>query len=72
MSDNKPDTKYTASNDFYKRKEAQRENEARRSVSEKMAAVVRLRDFEQKLDNIRKVNRARRAAKEITIQIKTR
>jgi hypothetical protein len=58
--------------ELYRRKEAQREHEAKRPVSEKMAAVVRLRDFEQKLENTRRANRAKRAAKQITIHIKTR
>ena len=64
MNDNK--------GELFKRKEANRENEAKRPVSEKMAAVVRLRDFERKLENTRKTNRARRAAKQIAIHIKTR
>jgi hypothetical protein len=58
--------------DLYRRKEAHRKDEAKRPVSEKMAAVVRLRDFERKLEDIRKVNRAKRAAKLIKIEIKTR
>ena len=58
--------------DFYRRKETQRKAGARRSVSEKMAAVLRLRDFERALENTRKANRAKRAAKQITIKIKTR
>lgn len=72
MSDNKPGTKYIDPVELYTLKEAQRENEAKRPVSEKMAAVARLRDFERKLENTRKVNRSRRAAKQIRIQIKTR
>ena len=57
---------------IFQRKEANRKHEARRPVSEKMAAVERLRDFERSLEDIRKANRAKRAAKEIKIQIKTR
>jgi len=60
-----PDTR-----EFYRRKELNRKNEAKRPVTEKIAAVVRLRDFEKKLENTRKANRARRAAKEIPIVIK--
>jgi hypothetical protein len=56
----------------YRRKEAQRKIAARRPVSEKMAAVRRLRDFEGALENTRRANRAKRAAKQITIRIKTR
>ena len=58
--------------DFYQRKETQRKAAARRPVSEKMAAVLRLRDFERALENTRKANRAKRAAKQITIKVKTR
>ena len=58
--------------DFYQRKEAQRKIEAMRPVSEKMAAVLRLRDFERKLENVRQENRAKRAAKQIRIEFKTR
>lgn len=64
---NYPDTR-----GFYQRKELNRTNEARRPVAEKMAAVARLRDFEKKLENTRRDNRAKRAAKEIRITIKTR
>lgn len=56
----------------YRNKEAQREQEAKRPVEEKMEAVVRLRDFERKLEVIRKANRAKRAAKQISIEFKTR
>jgi hypothetical protein len=37
-----------------------------------MAAVARLRDFEKKLEGIRKANKAKRVAKEIKIKFKTR
>ncbi len=72
MSDNTLKKIYPDLTDFYQRKEANRENEAKRPVSEKMAAVVRLRDFERKLEGIRKENRAKRAANQIKIEIKTR
>ena len=58
--------------EIYRRKEAHRSIEAKRPISEKMASVVRLRDFERALENTRKANRAKRAAKQITIKIKTR
>jgi hypothetical protein len=70
MSNNK--TRYPDPTEFYRRKEAHRKLEARRPVTEKMAAAARLRDFERSLANIRKVNRAKRATKEIKIEIKTR
>ena len=64
--------KYPDLTEFYRRKEARRKVEAKRPVSEKIATVERLRQFENSLANIRKENKARRAAKQIKIQIKTR
>lgn len=64
--------RYPDSTELYRRKEANRKNEAKRPVSEKMATVARLREFERSLEDIRKTNRSKRAAKEIRIHIKTR
>lgn len=72
MSDDRRRQNYPDPTELYRRKEANRKNEATRSVSEKMAAVARLRDFERQLEGIRKANRAKRAAKQIKIGIKTR
>ena len=72
MSENSANKTYPDPSELYRRKEAQRKNEARRPVSEKMLAVTRLRDFERKLEDIRKPNRAKRAAKQVKIEIKTR
>jgi len=72
MSNNKNPESYPDPTELYRRKEAQRKIEARRPVTEKMATVARLRDFERSLEGIRKANRAKRAAKEIEIKIKTR
>lgn len=72
MSENEQFKRYPDPTELYRRKEAHRTNEARRPVVEKMAVVARLRDFERSLAEIRKANRARRAAKEIEIKIKTR
>ena len=72
MRDNKLSKQYPDASELYRQKEAQRKNEAKRSVSEKMAAVRRLRDFERQLADIRKANRAKRVAKQIRIEIKTR
>jgi hypothetical protein len=58
--------------EFYRQKDARRISEAQRPVSEKIAAVVRLRDLEQSLANTRKMNKAQRAAKQIKLKIKTR
>lgn len=71
MSDDKHLERYPDPTELYRRKEAHRKDEARRPVSEKMATVVRLRDFERSLEDMRKANRAKRAAKEIKIEIKT-
>ena len=65
-------TKSNRDMDFYQRKEAHRKTAARRPVSEKMAAVLRLRNFERALEEVRQSNRAKRAAKQIKIEIKTR
>jgi len=71
MSD-KINNRYPDAVELHRKKETQRQQEARRPISEKMAAVVRLRDFERRLAGVRKANRAKRAAKQITIRIKTR
>ena len=72
MSEEKPNKNYPDTTELYRRMDAHRKAEARRPLSEKMAAVVRLREFERSLENIRQANRAKRAAKQITIKIKTR
>lgn len=71
MSD-KVNNRYPDAVELYRQKEIQRQQEARRPISEKMAAVVRLRNFERSLEGVRQANRAKRAAKQITIRIKTR
>jgi len=63
---------YVDTRELFQRKETKRKNKAKRPASEKMATVARLRDFERKLQAIRHANRAKRAAKEIKIAIKTR
>jgi hypothetical protein len=72
MSDNKYPERYPDTTELYRRKEAYRKNEAKRPISEKMATVARLREFEQSLEDIRKANRAKRAANQIKVAIKTR
>ena len=54
MNDNKHVKRYPDPTELYRRIEANRKNEAKRPVSEKMATVARLRDFERSLDDIRK------------------
>lgn len=63
--------KYPDPTEFHRRKEARRKAEAKRPVSEKMAMVSKLRDVEKSLAPIRAANKARRAAKQIKIRIKT-
>lgn len=72
MSEKTSKNTYPDPSELHRRKEVHRKNEAKSQVSEKMAAVTRLRDFERKLENIRKANRAKRAAKQVKIEIKTR
>ncbi len=72
MSNNKISDRYPDPTALYRRKEEHRKLQARRPVTEKMATVARLREFERSLEGIRNANRAKRAAKEIEIKIKTR
>ena len=72
MSDDKLNKRFPDTGELYRDKHAHRSVEAKRPISEKMAAVVRLRDFERALENTRKANRAKRAAKLIAIKFKTR
>lgn len=72
MNNNSHLKKYPDLTDFYRRKEARRKLEAKRPVAEKMATVDRLRKLESSLAEIRKENKAKRAAKQIKIDIKTR
>ena len=71
MSD-EPPKKYPDLTDFYRRKEELRKLQARRPAAEKMAIVERLRDLERSLSDVRKENKAKRAAKQVRIEIKTR
>lgn len=72
MNEDKLPEDYPDPTELYRRKEAHRKLQAKRPVSEKMAAVTRLRDFVRQLEDVRKDNRAKRAAKQIKIEIKTR
>jgi hypothetical protein len=69
MSNKKIPDHYPDPTELYRRKEAHRKLEARRPVTEKMATVARLRDFERSLAETRKANRAKRAAKQIKIEL---
>ena len=72
MSDDKLNKQHFDASELYRNKQAHRSIEAKRPISEKMAAVVRLRDFERALESTRKANKAKRAAKQIAIEFKTR
>ena len=72
MSDDKLNKDYPDAGEIYRSKQARRRVDAKRPISEKMASVVRLRDFERALESTRKANREKRAAKQITVKIKTR
>ena len=63
--------KYPDSTEFYRRKEVNRKAEAKRPLAEKMAIVAKLRDAEKTLTPVRAANKAKRAAKQIKIRIKT-
>jgi len=63
--------KYPNTTELQRRKEAGRKPEAKRSVADKMATVSKLRDVQQSLAPVRAANKARRAAKQIKIRIKT-
>ena len=56
---------------FYRKKEQQRKERAKRPVAEKLAVAAKLRDVQQKLAPARAANKARRAAGKIDIRIKT-
>ncbi len=72
MSKDKAPPIYPETDDFLRKKEALRKNIAKRPVSEKMAAVKRLRDLEQVLAKARDLNKALRGSKQIKLIVKTR
>jgi len=72
MKENNNSRDYPDPTEFYRRKEIYAKKEAKRPVSEKLEAVARLRDFERQLEDVRKANKSKRAAKQISIKIKTR
>jgi hypothetical protein len=56
--------------DFYRRKELQRKNEAKRPVSEKLAIASRLRDVQERLAPVRVANKAKRSQRRLTIRVR--
>ncbi|MFN2513471.1 MAG: hypothetical protein ABR568_18875 [Pyrinomonadaceae bacterium] len=63
--------KYPDAKEFYRRKEAGRKAAAKRPLTEKLAAVTKLRDLEKSLAPLRAANKVRRASKQIKIHTKT-
>lgn len=62
--------KYPDVTELYKRKDAHRKSEARRSISEKLTIASKLRDFQDKLAPIRAANKAERSRRKVTIRVK--
>jgi hypothetical protein len=62
--------KYPDVTEIYKRKEAHRKNEARQSISEKMAIASRLREVQDKLAPIRTANKSRRSRRKVSFPVK--
>jgi hypothetical protein len=63
--------KYADSAEFHRRKDTQRKAEAKLPAAQKMAIVSKLRDVERTLAPVRAANKAKRAAKQVKIRIKT-
>jgi hypothetical protein len=63
--------KYPDVSELYKRKEANRKSEAKRSISEKLAIASKLRDFQDKLAPIRAANKAERLRRKVTVRVKS-
>jgi hypothetical protein len=61
--------KYPDVGELYKRKEAHRKNEAKRSVSEKLAIASKLREVQDKLAPIRAANKSKRSLRTVTIPV---
>lgn len=55
----------------HRRKEQQRKVRAKRPIAEKLAIAAKLRDLQQALAPTRAANKAKRAAGQIEIRIKT-
>ena len=62
--------KYPDVSELYKRKEAHRKDEARRSLSEKLATASKLRELQEQLAPIRAANKAGRSSRKVTIRVK--
>jgi hypothetical protein len=72
MDNDQRDKIYPDNTDLYRRMEARKKLEAKRPLSEKLAALERLCDFGRATAGQREMNKALRAAKQIKIRFKTR
>lgn len=62
--------KYPDVSELFKRKEAHRKNEAKRSISEKMDIASKLREVQHKLAPVRAANKSARSRRKVTIPVK--
>jgi len=62
--------KYPDVSELFKRKEAHRKNEAKRSISEKMDIASKLREVQDKLAPVRAANKSARARRKLTIRVR--
>jgi hypothetical protein len=62
--------KYPDVSELYKRKEAHRKNEGKRSISEKLDIASKLREVQDALAPIRAANKATRARRKLIIRVK--
>jgi hypothetical protein len=58
--------------ELYREMEERRKMRAKRPIAEKLAITERLRDLQKALAPVRAANKAKRAAGEVQIRIKTR
>ena len=62
--------KYPDVSELYERKEAHRKNEAKRSISEKLAIASKLREVQDKLAPVRAANKSKRSLRKVTIPVR--
>ena len=62
--------KYPDVSELYKRKEAHRKNEAKRSISEKLAIASKLREVQEKLAPVRAANKLKRSLRKVMIRVR--
>lgn len=62
--------KYPDVTELYKRKQANRNKEAQRPVSEKIVIASKLREVQDKLAPVRAANKSKRLHRKLTIRVK--